>query len=291
MSTPRNNNPITITNKSGLERLIQFIGLVGSNGDLINASNNALDVILQDPVTDPVNLYLNRDLSNFVLNGIQTVDSYILNVVAGHSVVAGNYVCLQEVDQTNDLLRFFQSKVVTAGATTLEVSRPIDYAFNPASVICSKATRVNMAGEVGTIGSPIIYRIAPQYGAWDIYQLHFVMFSPTGTFDDGTFGPIAKLAHGITVRKVNGYKQNIFNLATNGELLGYAETSPGYSTKPPAGTGAGLTATISIKDGNGVASRLDSTKGGALEIWLPESLAAWPSGGTLEIKAEGHVVE
>lgn len=249
------------------------------------------DISIQDQVSPVVNLYLNKVLSDFTLSGVQVVDTFILNVVAGHSVVNGNYVCIQEVDTLRKKLRFLQTKVVNAGSTTLEIARPIDYPFDPTKVICSRATRVNMVGEIGSIASPVIYRIAPQYGAWDIYQLHFVMFSPSGTFDDGTFGPIAKLLHGITIRRVNGDKENMFNINSNGELLGYAESSPGYSTKPPSGTGSGLVATVSLKDGNGVASRLVSKVGGALEVVIPDSLASWPSGGTLEIKAEGHVVE
>ena len=293
--------------RDGIENQSYNIGAIGAIEDVndslfssetdllifLNGLVNRTDVKIQDQTTDVVNLYLNRELSTFTLDGVQTVDSHIINVVTGHSVVAGNYVCLQQKDTVRNILRFFQAEVVTAGATTLEVSRPLDFAYDPSQpdFYCSKATRVNLVGEVGTIGSPIVYKIAPQFGAWDIYQIHFVMFSPSGTFDDGTFGPIAKLTHGITLRRKNGYTQNMINLKSNGELLGYSESSPGYSTKPPAGTGAGLTATISMKDGNGVATRLDSAKGGSLELWLPDSLAAWPAGGELEIKAEGHVVE
>lgn len=248
------------------------------------------DVYQQDQTTPAVFLYMNRELSTFTLSGVQTVGSFVLNVVAGHTVVAGNYVCLQETDTTNKLLRFFQAKVITAGATTLEVSRPIDYPFDPAKVNCSRATRVNMAGEVGTTASPIKYFIKPTFGKWHIYQIHIKMFSPSGTFDDGTFGPLSELVHGITIMKRNGYVYNMLNIKNNGEILGFGEGSIGYSPKPPAGTGSGLTATISLISGNGTVPELDASAGGSLEAWIPDSLAAWPSGGSLEIKVEGHIV-
>lgn len=257
----------------------------------LNNCINRTDVFIQDQITDVVNLYMNKDLSNFILSGVQTVGSHILNVVAGHTVVAGNYVCLQQVDTERNILRFFQASVVVAGATTLELSRPIDFAYNPTDVICSKATRVNMAGDSGTISSPTKYKIKPEYGKWDIYQIHIFIFTPSGTMDDGTFGPLTKLAHGITIRRVNGYVQNMYNFKTNGEILAFAEHSLGYTSKPPSGTGSGLSASISIISGNGVATRLDSSKGGFLEVWLPDSLASWPAGGELEIKVEGHVVQ
>jgi len=259
----------------------------------VETDSGAIDTVAQDNTSQQVNLYLNKELSVFVLSGIQTIGSFTLNVESGHGIVLGTYsqyVCIQQEDTERKILRFFQARIVSVGATTLEVSRPIDFAFDPAKVLCSRATRVNMSGEVGTTASPVIYRIAPKYGAWHIYQLHFSFFSPSGTMDDGTFGTIAKLTYGITIRRNDGYLYNIINIRSNGELLGYGESSPGYSPKPPAGTGAGFTGTISLKDGNGSVPMLKASDEGSLEVVIPESLALMVAGSSFEIKAEGHQV-
>jgi len=253
--------------------------------------NQTIDTHVQDQHTQQVNIYFNKELSNFVLSGIQIVGTYILNVVAGHSAVSGNYVCIQQKDEVNNVSRIFQSRIISVGATTFEVSRPIDFAFDPTKVLCSKITRTNMAGEVGTILAPVKYKIKPLSGKFHLYQIHFVMFSPSGTFDDGTFGPIAKLAHGLTFVRVNGQVFDLINVRSNGEILGYGEGGNGYSLKPPSGTGSGFTQTISFINGNGSVPEIDANNGGSIEIWIPDSLAAWPVGGELEVKIEGHEVK
>ena len=256
-----------------------------------------VDVNIQDQTTPDVILKANRVLSAFTLDGIVTRGLFTASVVAGHTAVAGDWVCIQEVDTDFNLLRFYQAQIVVAGATQFEMDRPFDYAFDPAKVACTSVIRVNLANEVGTIVDPVIYRIRPTFGAWDITRMMIQIFS-SGTQDDGQFGPITSLPHGITVRRNNDFWYNSLNWKNNGDMAAQCFDTD-YADKPPAGTGNGWTARLTWagKSKIGVAKRLESAerKGAGdddeLQVILPDSLAAFGVDDTVLITFEGHIVD
>lgn len=292
-----NNGYYKIDPSSGSDIFYARAFNAGDQGTLLVSLNpNSKDVNLQDQTTPDVILRMNRVLGNFVLDGVQTRDSYILNVVAGHGATAGEWICIQQFDEEFQLPRFFQALIITAGTTTLEVDKPLDYAFDPAEVLCSERARVNMAGEVGTTSAPIIYKVAPKSGVWDITRI-IPQFFTSGAMDDGKFASIDALVHGITFRRKNSFWYNSWNFKTNGDWAGIAFDTR-YADKPPAGTGNGFTGRLTWAGQNkiGVAKRVQSalfsglTYDDSLEIVLPDSLAALADGDFIGFIVEGHVV-
>ena len=262
---------------------------------VLNESNNSIDTSPQDLTTPDVFLKAIKQLSTFTLSGIQIRGSFTLNVVAGHTAVATNWVCIQQTDPEFNILRFFQAQIITANATTLIIDSPIDFIFDPAKVNCSYIGRANLAGDTtGTTTTPALYKITPTYGAWHITRMMIQMFSTTA-MDDGKLGSITKLINGITIQRRNDFWYNSFNFKSNGDLAGISYDTK-YADKPPAGTGYGFSCRLTFKNLGIVKSLESAAKKGhgeddSLVVIVPNPIGTFGTGGTFHITFEGHIVE
>ena len=144
---------------------------------VFNKPNTSLDTMIQDQTSPMIILRMAKDLGDFTLDGIQTVDSFVLNVDTGHGATAGEAVCLQEYDETNKLPRFLQASIISVTDTTITIDRPIDYAFGTGTVLCSNREQVNICNEVGTTADPIYFEIKPLSGVWDITRIIVQVFT------------------------------------------------------------------------------------------------------------------
>lgn len=248
--------------------------------DRVNVgSNGAVDVNVQDQISDIIDLYLCRHIADITLASGVGIADYQLTLVAGHGVVVGNILCFKENH------RFLQV-IVTAVATNLiTIDSPFDYAYTTDALVY--VSEHDAASLAGTQGTPQIYNLSPPVGTtWDIVRLLFHIEDST-VMDDGTFGGMTALTNGVVLRKRDGTYKHILNVKTNGEFAQRAYDRE-YIAKPPAGTGHSMNVrrTFGGQSKNGVVIRL--APGDYLEVLVQDDITPLDH---FHIIAQGHVVE
>lgn len=253
-------------------------------------SNGALDVNIQDQVTEVVDLLLGNAVDALtVIAPASLYDTTVDIETTGHVPVLGDYLCLKEN------LAFNQSMILSAVALggnqyRVTLDTPLDYAFDT-DAGCS-ILNVNMAVDGST--TPVIFSVSPAGldpdTAWDITRILGSM-THAGVPDDGKFGGIAALTKGVYTRVVNGTVKNGFNAKTNGDLS-LRMYDVAYADAAPAGlNGTRFRRSINGQDKNGVALRLDGAvlaeDAHELQLVVQDDLTGLDA---FHVVVQGHVV-
>jgi len=250
-------------------------------------SNGAIPVNLQDQTSPTIILRMNELLNSVVLVGAYSVGDHILTFEPGHGFVIGNYVCLQDWDSVNEIPRFYQAAVLSLVGDIVTFDRPLDYPFDGGSLTlgCANRTNANMGAIVGTPVSPVIFRIKPLFGQWDITRIMFQIVD-AGAMDDGLFGSQTALPNGLVFRTKNGYYYNRFNIKNNGDW-GLVAFDGLYSAKAPAGLNAFRSRlTFGGQNKVGAVIRLDSQLNDEFQLLIGDTIAQT----SVQVMVEGHVV-
>ena len=228
--------------------------------------DGAIRAQLQDNQSELVGLKICQFLANIVLSANTVIDTWTIELVAGHGVVAGNTICLRENG------RHYQAVALNVATNTITLDTPLDYAFTVTANAFRSSDAMNVNGSV----TRQIFRVAPPAGSkWDILGCEFVITDNTA-MDDGTFGGIAALTRGLVLRKKDTVYKNIFNVKTNGDFA-FRCDSVRYAEKPPSGTGYGFTAYRTFNARNGIAIRLDGDKGDEFQVIIQDDLTGLSS--------------
>lgn len=253
--------------------------IVDNMGEIINSTNNSLDVAIQDQYTDLVDYFFCRDIRGLILSQPMVIDSYTVTVTDASLVTIGNYLCIQENK------RAFQTKILNKVGNVLTIDTPIDYNFSVNAYISERTPLMNYNGSV----TPGRYILKPIPGVkWDITRILFSMvISSAGS--DVLFGNLPALTRGIVLRKSNGIHHTIFNAKTNGDfaLRTYDVT---YSDKAVPAQSYGIRGwrAFNGQDRNGIVIRLDGDLDEQLEILIQDDLSGLTS---FRMVGQGHVVE
>lgn len=255
------------------------INIIDKDGEMVNVTNNALDVSIQDQNTDLVDYMFCRDIRTLTIASTLTLGAYVISVVSATNVLVGSYICIQEGK------RAFQAKILSIVGNDLTLDTPIDYPFTPEASIAERSPNMNVDGST----TPISFVIAPKNGVtWDICRVILQMvMSSAGT--DALFGNLTELTKGIVLRKTDGIHHTIFNAKTNGDLaLRMYDIT--YTDRATPSQTYGLRGRRSFNgfDKNGVVIRLDGDNEEKLELLVQDNLSALTS---FRIVAQGHVVE
>jgi hypothetical protein len=246
-------------------------------------TNGALAVNVQDQHSRAFDLFFAQDVgspSSLTTDVVQ--DAYTLLATTGHGLVQGDFFIL--VDPVGQ--RGWTGTVITvAGNNTVNVDRPISYAFPSASTVLQKRTKaMNVDGsstpQTFSIGGSLLAQL-------DITRILFQMTTSTAPEWD-EFGDIEVDAtfRGIQCRLVNGTTTDLWNAKTNGELanLMYDMTvflgSAGLTKDGIAGR-----MTYAGQNKHGVTLRISANE--ALEIIIQDDLRGLDS---LSVIACGHFV-
>jgi len=260
----------------------QYIANVGSNG--------ALDINVQDQISEIVDLYVSEGLDTVtILADVELYDTTINIETTGYTPLVGDNLCLKENSA------FSQSGVVsvtpiTGNQYTLGLDVQLDFAFTTEGG-CS-LRNVNMAVDGSSV--PRIFEVSPRgldaAVEWDLCRMIGSMVH-AGTPDDGKFGGAAALAKGVFFRRVNGTVKNGFSAKTNGDLA-LRMYDVYYTDKAPAGeNGTRFRRSFNGQDKNGVAIRLTNDEvpedADTLQVIIQDDLTDLTS---FHIVVQGHVV-
>jgi hypothetical protein len=142
----------------------------------------------------------------------------------------------------------------------------------------------NMGAEIGTLASPVIYKIMPPSGAtWQLTRMLMSVVDGS-TMDDGKFGGQTALTNGINLRVIKGSGdiQNITNWKTNGDLaLDMFDVV--YTDKAPAGN-YGMRGRWTFTNGQYVIE-LNGDNGDYLELLIQDALTQ----EIFEMKCQGRL--
>lgn len=279
------NNPIAV-NDEGIRRVIQQVGIIGSDGGRSRVTNGGLDINIQDQYTDAIFIYFNQVLSSTTLATNAVEDAYTLEVSDATNFVIGRYLILFNPA----LIRFSTFFVIGVSGTTITLDSPLDVAY-PSGTFADIATiDLNVDGS----GTPEIFGIrgttVPPGSVpieFDLTRMMYQMVTEDlVTF--GLFGDLTALTRGLLFRKRDGRKKNIWNIKTNDEIALYMFDYDVFQATNPAQGVNGLKSRLTFAGQSklGVTVRLGAGEDG--EVWVQDPLQDLVK---FRILAQGHIVE
>lgn len=257
--------------------------LVDKEGDEINATGHALDVVVQDQYSEVVDLYFGIyiDALTVITNG--QIDDRTLTVFSDTTPLVGHMICLREgthIFQTHIL-----AVVVNGVNWDVTIDSPLDFAYTTVSGCALMSSELTVDGSV----TPIIAFISPVFTQvdWDITRLMFHI-QDTSAMDSNTFGGLPKLTNGLITRLKNSVTKNLMNIKSNGDFADRAFDVT-YDTRAPAGLyGFNCRSTYAGQDKRGVTLRLEYATADQIQLIIQDDLTGL---NDFHVIAQGHVVE
>lgn len=240
-------------------------------------SNGAIPVNIQDQHSHTVGALLSQAKgSPQSLAVATTVGSYVIEVGAGHSFLAGDEILMAEDDIS------FHAMVLSVSGDELTLNAPVDSVYTTSAIVFEVISNMNVNG------SSAVQEFSVELGSGatislDITGIRFVITDAT-VMDDGKFGGGVALTRGIVfVLEHTDGTHNLFTARTNGKL-GLVMNNKEYTEKAPAGQYS-LNCTWAIRDELGVTLRM--LPGDKLKMLIQDDLT-----GLLTFKAwvYGHHV-
>lgn len=245
----------------------------------MQVSHKKLDVTLQDQTTPVRALRFFKALGSLTLAATVTPGARQLTVTDATGVLAGHVLCFKQNG------RQFQPTVLSiAGAPTLEIDSPFDYAFTAAANVTYGSMALNVDGS----STPVVFAVGAAPGTrLDITQVRIAL-TDNAEMDDGKFGGITALTNGLVLQHYTpSATYHIGNAKTNGDLRLFC--SGEYASKAPSGS-YGFIAVCHFggQDNAGVVLRLNGTAGDQIRMVVQDNLTALATAHAIAI---GHVVE
>lgn len=267
---------------------ISFVSAWNFEGDGVSIispleSNGAIPINIQDQYTRPFAVKVNQILNpNISLTDQTIVNSYDLNVTAGHGLTAGDEITILE---QNGMARLWYGEIQAVNGNTITMDSPSPNNFTVAkTIIFEYSPNLNVDGSV----------TAQEFGITNFFDepidITRVIFHCTDTtaMDDGKFCGGNALDRGIVFRKhlLTGEHINYWIAKHNGDfrLLAY---DVAYHDKAPAGnTGMAVRLTYGGQSKHGVVIRLEA--GERIEILVQDDLTGLTDA---DFVLEGHFTQ
>jgi len=294
-------NNITVKDASGNDVVIAYEDisdvlfqkniLHDDNGNAVGVTNGALDVMLQDQYTRPIEVFFARYIKSVLLEssmGAITLATKAFTIDDTTSIDVGDLLNIDE-----DGVHY--EGVITninAGTGVLTCDRESNYAFSfdATSSITKKGLNVNGSS------TERVFRVQPPENAkWDITKI-VLFFVGARAMDDSMFASLTALTNGCILRSYYDYSggaptraHNYFNAKTNLEI-GLSFNSTQYDDRASGSGFYGFKAvkTFSGQENNGVTVRLDGSQGDNIQLVVRDDLTEITS---FYIVAHGHTVE
>jgi hypothetical protein len=233
--------------------------------ELSNRNNSGLGVFIQDQTTRPFSLPFVTNRVQFTLAVDAVVNSRTLTAVAGHGIIAGNLI---ELNQNN---YFLVAKVLSVATNVVTLDQPVNYPYTTTSQTHRSSDNLLVDGSV----TPVIFSIKPyqtQVGDVTRMTMEFIATTP---MDFLRFGGANSLVNGVVVRvnKGDGTYSNLFNIKTNGEIVEQAYEHSFLIPRTGA-TDYGFAARVTWagNQNHGVVIRLDGSLNESLEAVVQDDL-------------------
>lgn len=246
---------------------------------MISTVYRRMDAALQDQTTPLRVLKFFNPTGELTLASTVVVGARAMTVTNATGVEAGHILCFKQAG------RQFQGIVLSiAGAPTLTIDTPFDYAFTAAAVINYGSSAMNVDGS----SNPVTFRIGAAAGSrLDVTQVR-IGITDNADMDDSKFGGMTALTNGLVLQYTrSGITYSVGNVKTNGQLR--LTCSGEYATKAPAGSyGFSAVCHLGGQENAGVVIRLDGNTGDQIQLIVQDNLTGLTSATALVI---GHVVE
>lgn len=229
--------------------------------DHCEPDGQTIKVQLQDNNSELISVKLCRKLADIKLSSDTAIDQYVINLVAGHGVEAGNIICLRQDS------RYYQGVAVSVNVNAISLNEPLDYAFTTIANAYRSSDNMNVDGS----SAPVIFSaVPPPNTAWDIQQIILSIVDGTA-MDDGKFGGISELPRGVVLRKKNGTYKNALYARSNGEFS-VKGAKIQYNDRA-GGTGVyGITVYTDMKDVFGTVIRVDADESDEIQLIVQDDL-------------------
>ncbi len=180
--------------------------------------NNSVPVTVQDQTTPIVIVPLHQKQGETTLATDAAIDNYTVTLTDATGFVDGNLVALSDVANSQV---YYGRQVGAPAANVITVDRPFDFTFVTGTTITRNRTNMNIDGSVTTQVFGLRQGVDPALNLTaDVVRIIMTMYTATApTLSD--FGDIAGgITNGVTLRKRDGNRVNLFNIKDNGELAG-----------------------------------------------------------------------
>lgn len=216
------------------------------------------DVLMQDQHTPPIEHFLAQPLENVVIQSpvAQLSNTFVLNL--GHGADVGEYLEIRYVDYANDLIRHFQSRIVTVVGQTVRTGLPISFNLDPTKTQSCEIVNVNMAVLADVDARARFRTYPPDRLEWDITRAIVDMILDSGA-DDGKFGNLPALTWGVFFGFEGARSSEyLVNIIDNGGFRSTAFDTV-YTTRSGGGGDFGMVTrkTAAGQDKYGVTIRLE----------------------------------
>lgn len=182
--------------------------------------NDSIPVTVQDQTTPIVIVPLHQKQGEAILAADAIIDTYSVELLDATGFVDGNLVALSDVVNSQV---YFGKQVGAPIGNVIAVDRPFDFTYAAGLTITRNRTNMNIDGSGGVETFGLRQGLDPNLNLTaDVVRILITMYTTTlPTLSD--FGDIpGGITNGVTFRKRDGNRVNIFNIKDNGEFAGIA---------------------------------------------------------------------
>lgn len=243
--------------------------------------NTALGVFIQDQTTQSIDVFFTNKKGDVTTTTEAVQGGHSVDLEPGHGAVVGDVI------ESRTAENFVQAEIIAVSVNTITVATPWSRTFPIGVVIGLGSPLLNVLGSQGT---PVIFSVDPS-AVQNIDLTRVILnFIDNMAMDFTTFGSLAELGTGCTLRykSQDGTFINLFNWRSNGELI---ERSFDHNFQSKVGGGSfGFIArsTWAGQSKRGVTLRVDGARGEELQIVVQDDLTAL---NKFRVIAQGHIVQ
>lgn len=261
-----------------------FLPTISSNlhdgfGNPIFSFKGALSTYDSDVNSIMVNEHLRQNTGiTDTLGAPASIDDRDITVTNGGLFTVNDRITLAE----GTLRESATIKITAVAGNVLSMDKPLEHDYTIAAIVTGVIKSLNVNGSV----TPQIFQIAPPADEiWHIYRMTIAMVHTTVSSDD-LFGNLTKLANGLVMRQINGFRHNLTVWRDNSDIIEDTGVDLRYSSKSGGGL-FGTAARWTFKRAGTVVT-LDGSKGDKFQAIVQDNLSQ-ATMKDIEIKVQGHV--
>lgn len=182
--------------------------------------NGSVPVTIQDQTTPLVIVPLHQLKNATTLATDAVIDTYSVDVTDTTGFTDGSLIVISDVVNTQV---YFGKQVGAPVGNTINVDRPFDFTFVTGKYITSNNDDMSVDGSITTQSFGLRQGVEDGLDLTvDVVRVMIVIYTAsTPTLSD--FGDITGgLTYGVTLRKRDGNRVNVFNMKDNGDFAGLA---------------------------------------------------------------------
>jgi len=182
--------------------------------------NGSVPVTLQDQTTPIVIVPLHQMKSATTLATDAVIDTYSFDVTDVTNFTDGSLIIISDTDNSQV---YFGKQIGAPSGNTINVDRPLDFTFVSGKYITTNNDDMAVDGSTSTQVFGLRRGVESDLNLTvDVTRVLPIIYTNT-TPTLGDFGDISGgITHGVTLRKRDGNRVNIFNMKDNGDFASFA---------------------------------------------------------------------